>query len=192
MQRETVFETVSPHAAGIDIGSEKIFVSIDGSTVVHFETFTTDYQRCVVYLKEHRVERVAMEATGVYWIALYEILESKGIEVYLVNPKEVKQVKGRKTDVKDCQWIQKLYSAGLLRQSYIPSGKLKDLRLLVREREDIIEMGSAYVNKMQKALEIMNIKLTQVISQIHGASGLRMIEAILQGAQPGKITDFVR
>lgn len=181
MQRETVFETVNPLSAGIDIGSEKIFVSVDGTTVVHFETFTTDYQRCIAYLKEHRVERVAMEATGVYWVALYELLEQHNIEVCLVNPKEVKQVKGRKTDVKDCQWIQKLYSAGLLRQSYIPGGKLKDVRLLVREREDIIGMGSSYVNKMQKALELMNIKLTQVISQIHGASGLRMIEAILQG-----------
>lgn len=181
METETVFETVNPQSAGIDIGSEKIFVSVDGTTVVHFETFTADYQRCIAYLKEQAVARVAMEATGVYWIALYELLEKEGIEVCLVNPKEVKQVKGRKTDVKDCQWIQKLFSAGLLRQSYIPSGKLKDVRLLVREREDIIEMGSSYVNKMQKALELMNIKLTQVIAQIHGASGLRMIEAILGG-----------
>lgn len=181
MQTETVFETVNPQSAGIDIGSEKIFVSVDGTTVVHFETFTADYRHCISYLKEHRIFRVAMEATGIYWIALYELLEKAGIEVCLVNPREVKQVKGRKTDVKDCQWIQKLFSAGLLRQSYIPSGKLKDIRLLVREREDIIDMGSTYVNKMQKALELMNIKLTQVLSQIHGASGLRMIEAILQG-----------
>ena len=181
MQKETTFETVNSQAAGIDIGAEKIFVSADGITVISFETFTADYLRCVAYLKEMKIERVAMEATGVYWIALYEILETHGLEVCLVNPKEVKQVKGRKTDVKDCQWIQKLFSAGLLRQSYIPAGKLKELRMMVREREDIIEMGSAYINKMQKALELMNIKLKNVISQIHGVSGMKMITAIIEG-----------
>lgn len=181
MKRDSNFETVNLHAAGIDIGAEKIFVSVDGIKVVHFTTYTSDYLRCLKYLRDEGIKRVAMEATGVYWIALYEMLENNNIEVCLVNPKEVKQVKGRKTDVKDCQWIQKLFSAGLLRQSYIPSGKLKELRMMVREREDIIEMGSAYVNKMQKALELMNIKLKNVLSQIHGASGLRMIEAILKG-----------
>ena len=181
MQTGTIFETVHLHSAGIDIGTEKIFVSPDGVSVVHFETFTADYLRCVQYLKGQSVKRVAMEATGVYWIALYELLERHGFEICLVNPKEVKQVKGRKSDVKDCQWIQKLFSAGLLRQSYIPSGKLKELRMLVREREDVIEMGSTYLNKMEKALELMNIKLKNVISQLHGVSGLKMIEAILEG-----------
>lgn len=181
MERETIFEMVNFHSAGIDIGAEKIFVSVDGKSVVNFRTYTEDYLQCVEYLKSHQVERVAMEATGVYWIAFYEILEDNGFEVCLVNPKEVKQVKGRKTDVKDCQWIQKLFSVGLLRESFIPGGKLKELRMMVREREDIIEMGGTYVNKMQKALELMNIKLKNVLSQIHGVSGLRMIEAILKG-----------
>ena len=181
MQTGTIFETVHLQGAGIDIGSEKIFVSPDGTSVVHFDTFTADYLRCVQYLKEKSIKRVAMEATGVYWIALYELLERHGIEVCLVNPKEVKQVKGRKSDVKDCQWIQKLFSAGLLRQSYIPSGKLKELRMIVREREDVIEMGSCFLNKMEKALELMNIKLSNAISQLHGTSGLKMIEAILKG-----------
>lgn len=185
MKSSLVFEAVNLHAAGIDIGSEKIFVSIDGTRVVHFSTYTADYYQCVEYLKNEGIRRVAMEATGVYWISLYEILENNGLEVCLVNPKEVKQVKGRKTDVKDCQWIQKLFSAGLLRQSYIPAGRLRELRMMVREREDIIEMGSIYVNKMQKALELMNIKLKNVLSQIHGNSGLRMIEAILQGERDG-------
>ena len=186
MEIATTFETVNPNGAGIDIGSEKIFVSTDGQAVVQFETFTVSYYECLKYLKEAKIKRVAMEATGVYWIALYEILENNGIEVCLVNPKEVKQVKGRKTDVKDCRWIQKLFSAGLLRQSYVPSGKLKELRMMMREREDIIEMGSAYVNKMGKALELMNIKLNNVISQIHGVSGIKMIEAILQGERDGE------
>lgn len=181
MKRESIFETINPHAAGIDIGAEKIFISVDGESVVHFATYTADYLQCVEYLKSHNIQRVAMEATGVYWIALYEILEKNDFDVCLVNPKEVKQVKGRKTDVKDSQWIQKLFSVGLLRESYIPEGKLRELRMMVREREDVIEMGSAYVNKMQKALELMNIKLKNVLSQIHGRSGLRMIEAILAG-----------
>jgi hypothetical protein len=122
-----------------------------------------------------------MEATGVYWIALHEILEKNQLEVCLVNPKEVKQVKGRKTDVKDCQWIQKLFSAGLLRQSYIPTGKLKELRMMVRERDDIIEMGGTYVNKIQKSMELMNLKIKNVLSQVHGVSGVKMIEAIING-----------
>ena len=103
MESTTTFETVHSHAAGIDIGAEKIFVPVDGKAVVSFETYTEDYLRCTAYLKGHKVKRVAMEATGVYWIALYELLEKESIEVCLVNPKEVKQVKGRKTDVKDCQ-----------------------------------------------------------------------------------------
>ena len=185
------FATVHSRAAGIDIGSEKFFVSVDGSTVVSFQTFTQDYLQGVEYLKKSGVKSVAMEATGVYWIALYEILESNGLKVCLVNPKEVKQVKGRKTDVKDCQWIQKMFSAGLLRESYIPDGKLRELRMMVRERQDIIEMGSSYVNKMQRALELMNIKLKGVIDQIHGASGIKMIEAIINGErEPEKLLNL--
>lgn len=181
MKKVTVFETVFEHAAGIDIGAEKIFVSPDGVEVVNFDTFTSGYYQCIEYLQQKGITNVAMEATGVYWMALYAMLESCGFKVCLVNPKETKQVKGRKTDVKDCQWIQKLFSAGILRQSFIPEEKYMEVRQLVRERIDIIEMGSTYVNKMQKSLELMNIKLKEVISQIHGASGIKMIRAILEG-----------
>jgi len=188
MAKVITFEQVNARAAAIDIGAEKIFVSPDGIEVFIYQTFTADYRRCVSDLQLWGIERVCMEATGVYWIALYELLEQAGLEVCLVNPKEVKQVKGRKTDPKDCRWIQKVFSAGLVRQSYVPSGKLKELRMMVREREDIISMGSAYVNKMQKCLELMNIKLTTVLSQIHGASGIRLIEAIIDGERdPGKL-----
>lgn len=180
MEKTENLPIIYSHAAGIDIGAEKIFVSVDGIEVVNFRTFTADYRKCVEYLIQRGIQGVAMEATGVYWIALHRMIEESNIKVCLVNPKEVGQVKGRKSDVSDCQWIQKLYSSGILRESFIPAGKLKEMRLMVREREDIIEMGSAYVNKMQKALELMNIKLTEVISQIHGVSGLRMIEAIIQ------------
>lgn len=181
MGKETVFETVYQNAAGIDIGAEKIFVSVDGIEVVSFDTFTSDYYKCVEYLQLNGIKHVAMEATGIYWMALYAMLESCGLKVCLVNPKETKQVKGRKTDVKDCQWIQKLFSANILRQSFIPEQNYIEVRQLVRERLDIIEMGSTYVNKMQKCLELMNIKLKEVISQIHGASGIKMIQAIISG-----------
>ena len=181
MKKVTIFQTVHPHAAGIDVGAEKIFVSPDGTAVVSFDTFTSGYYKCIEYLQQKNIVEVAMEATGVYWIALYAMLESCGFSVCLVNPKETKQVKGRKTDVRDCQWIQKLFSAGILRQSFIPQQQYMEIRQLVRERMDIIEMGSTYVNKMQKSLELMNIKLKEVISQIHGASGIKMIRAIIAG-----------
>jgi len=181
MAKVITFEQVNAHAAAIDIGAAKVFVSSDGIQVRSYETFTADYHLLVKDLQDAAVERVCMEATGVYWIALYELLEEAGMEVCLVNPKEVKQAKGRKTDLKDCRWIQRVFSAGLVRQSYVPAGKLKELRMMVREREDILQMGSAYVNKMQKCLELMNIKLTGVLSQVHGASGIRLIEAIIAG-----------
>jgi transposase len=181
MSNLTTFQTVNPNSAGFDIGTEKIFVSPNGSDVVSYGTYTEDYRRCISEMKEIGIERVAMEATGVYWINLYSMFEEAGIKVCLVNPKEVKQVRGRKTDVKDCAWIQKKFAAGLLTESYIPEGKLKEVRYLVRERLDFIEMGATYVNKMQRCLELMNIKLTNTISQIQGASGIKMIEAILAG-----------
>ena len=186
MKKVTVFETVHSHAAGIDIGARKIYVSPDGLEVTSFDTYTADFYRCAAYLQEMQVEDVAMEATGIYWIALYAILEGCGLKVCLVNPKETKQVKGRKTDVQDCRWIQKLFSAGILRKSFIPPGKYMELRQLVRERLDVIDMGSAYVNKMQKCLELMNIKLKEVISQVHGVSGIKMIKAILSGNRDKK------
>ena len=181
MKKVTVFERVYEHAAGIDIGAAKVFVSIDGIEVRSFDTFTSDYYLLVEYLQEKGITHVGMEATGIYWVALYAMLESCGLKVCLVNPKETKQVKGRKTDVKDCQWLQKLFSSGLLRESFIPEVKYMEVRHLVRERLDIIEMGSTYVNKMQKCLELMNIKLKEIISQVHGASGIKMIKAIIAG-----------
>ncbi len=181
MKKETIFETAFDHAAGIDIGASQVFVSADGMEVVSFDTFTSGYYQCIEYLQQKEIEHVAMEATGVYWVALYAMLEGCGFKVCLVNPRETKQVKGRKTDVRDCQWIQKLFSAGILRQSFIPETKYMEVRHLVRERLDVIEMGSTYVNKMQKSLELMNIKLREVISQVHGASGIKVIKAIIAG-----------
>lgn len=187
MENKISFEQIHANAGGIDVGSEKIFVSVDGVTVKNFGTCSSDYHDCISYLQEHAIERVAMEATGVYWLSLYGMLESTGIKVSLVNPKQTKQQRGKKTDVQDCRWIQKLFAAGLLQESFVPEGKMLEIRYLVRERLDIIEMGSSYVNKMQRCLELMNIKLTEVISQIHGASGIRMIEAIIDGQRDPQV-----
>ncbi|GAB3421281.1 IS110 family RNA-guided transposase [Niabella aquatica] len=184
---EIIFEQVNACAAGIDIGSEKIFVSPDGQEVKNFGTCSSDYRDCIDYLKQWGVERVAMEATGVYWISLYTMLEAEGIRVSLVNPKQTQQKRGDKTDVKDARRIQKLFAAGILKESFIPEGKMLEIRLLVRERLDIIDMGSTYIKKMQRSLELMNIKLTSVISQIHGTSGIRMIEAIIAGQRDAQV-----
>ena len=174
-------EKIYPNAAGIDIGSEKIFISIEGQEVRNFRTFTTDLQLAVKYLKENHVTTVAMEATGVYWVILYDLIESSGIEAVLANPMQTKNVPGKKTDVQDCQWIQQLHSYGLLRKSFIPEKKIRELRVYVRLREDHIQMASAHVQHMQKALTLMNIRLAEVISQIQGSSGLKIIRAILEG-----------
>lgn len=181
------FFQVHGKGAGIDIGSRQIFVSVDGCSAVSFQTYTSDYEACCQYLLDNGITEVAMEATGVYWFCLYAMLEDHGIRPCLVNPREVQQVKGRKTDVQDCQWIQQLFVAGLLRESIIPEGLLKELRFLVRERLDLISESSHYVNKMQRSLELMNIKLSNVIDQIQGASGLNIIRAILAGERNAEV-----
>ena len=191
MAKVIEFEEINANGAGIDIGSRGIFVSIDGVQVVKFGTFTCDYRSCCKYLKENNITCVAIEATGVYWMSLYAMLEESGLTVCLVHPQETRQVKGRKTDPKDGRWIQRLYSAGLLQESIVAKGQLKDLRILIRERLDLIEMGSTYINKMQKYLELMNIKLHNVISQINGASGLRVIKSIISGERdPEKLLNL--
>lgn len=172
---------IREHAAGIDIGAKKVFVSVEGQEVRCFLTFTEDLEKSRDYLLEHGIETVAMEATGVYWNILYEILEEAGIDVWLVDGRQTKQVPGRKTDVKDCQWIQQLHSHGLLNRCFVAESDIKELRIYQRLREDHIRSASMHINHMQKALTEMNIRLTEVLNQIHGTSGLAIIEAILNG-----------
>ncbi|MFZ0283252.1 MAG: IS110 family transposase [Bacteroidales bacterium] len=174
-------EKIRENAAGIDIGAKKVFVAIEGQEVRYFFTFTEDFEKLRDYLFEHKIETVAMEATGVYWNILYEILEEAGIEVWLVDGRQTKQVPGRKTDVKDCQWIQQLHSYGLLNRCFVAEADIKELRAYQRLREDHIRSASMHINHMQKALTEMNIRLTEVLSQIHGVSGIAIIEAILKG-----------
>jgi transposase len=170
-----------PNSAGIDIGSTSVFVSTGTTEVKSYGTFTSHYQELIKDLQSQSVVTVAMEATGVYWYSLYEMLEASGIEVYLVNGAHTKNVPGRKSDVQDCQWLQELHSLGLLRKSFIPEDIIRQLRTYTRLREDHIEMGSSHVQHIQKALTSMNIRLHQVISQITGVSGMKVVKAILAG-----------
>lgn len=180
-------EKIIENCAGIDIGSEKVFVSIEGEEVRSFRTFTRTYKELGIYMQEHGVTHVAMEATGIYWITLYDILEKMGFDVCLVNPADSKNLPGRKTDVQDCQWIQQLFSYGLLRKSFVPDDIVRKLRVYTRMREDKLQMASSHILHMQKALVQMNIRLPEVLSQTHGASGMAMIEAILKGEREAQV-----
>lgn len=167
--------------AGIDIGSCKVFVSVEGQQVRSFDTFTSDMKQLADYLLDHKIKTVAMEATGHYWVILYEILDEAGLDVWLVDGRQTRQVPGRKTDVKDCQWIQQLHSYGLLNRCHVTTGQLKEIRSYQRMREDHLRSASMHINHMHKALIEMNIRLPEVLSQVHGSSGMAIIEAILDG-----------
>jgi hypothetical protein len=180
-------EKIRTNVGGIDIGAKKVFTSIEGQPVVSHFTFTEDFYALRDYLLGHQVKSVAMEATGVYWVILYEILEEAGIDVWLVDGRQTKQVPGRKTDVKDCQWIQELHSYGLLNRCLVVEADIKELRGYLRLREDHINSSSMHINQMQKALTLMNIRLKEVLSQIHGTSGMAIIEAILRGERDRQV-----
>ena len=177
----TKLKKVFPKSAGIDIGSEKIFIGIEDKEVKSFNTFTDGYLKAIEYLKENKISTVAMEATGVYWFSLYDFIEESGIEIFLVNGRDVKNVPGRKSDVSDCQWIQQLHSFGLLRPCFIPDDITRQLRTYTRLRQDHLSFAAQHIQHMQKAFILMNIKLHNVISQINGVSGMRIIKAILSG-----------
>ena len=180
-------EKIRTNVGGIDIGAKKVFTSIEGQPVVSHFTFTEDFYALRDYLLMYQVKSVAMEATGVYWVILYEILEEAGIDVWLVDGRQTKQVPGRKTDVKDCQWIQELHSYGLLNRCLVVEADIKELRGYLRLREDHINSSSMHINQMQKALTLMNIRLKEVLSQIHGTSGMAIIEAILRGERDRQV-----
>jgi transposase len=176
-----MIKQIRANCAGIDIGSEYIFVSVMGHEVTKFATMTEDYESLVKFFKELHVESVAMEATGVYWYTLYEMLDSAGFEVFLVNGAHTKNVPGRKSDVQDCQWLMELHAFGLLRKSFIPEDEIRQLRVYTRLRDDHIRSAAAHTQHIQKALNSMNIRLHQVISEITGVSGMKVLKAILAG-----------
>jgi transposase len=182
---------IHPNAAGIDCGSESHYVAVpvdrDAEPVQRFSTFTTDLHRLADWLSECGIETVAMEATGVYWIPIFEILEERGFEVILVNARHVKNVPGRKTDVVDCQWIQELHSFGLLRGGFRPSADIARMRSYLRHRETLIRDAGDHVRRMQKALIQMNVQLHNVISDITGRTGMLILRDIVAGVTDPKI-----
>lgn len=179
------------HAAGIDIGDTFHCVAISdgegGHEVKTASAFTCDLHGIVDYLKSNGITTAAMESTGVYWLPLYIMLEEAGIEPYLVNAKHVKNVTGRKKDDTDSIWIQKLHTCGLLQKSFQPDNEIRILRSYTRQRKNLISLGSDAVRRMQKALELMNIKIHTVISDILGKTGMNMVKAIIAGERDPQI-----
>ncbi|HWB44703.1 MAG TPA: IS110 family transposase [Hyphomicrobiaceae bacterium] len=181
---------VRPNAAGIDIGSRGHWVAVpaerDREPVRPFGSFTADLHRLADWLKSCGIETVAMESTGVFWIPLYDVLEERGFEVLLVNAAHLKNVPGRKSDVKDCQWIQRLHSFGLLRGSFRPPAEILELRAYMRQRERLIQDAARHVQHMQKALVEMNLQIHHVVSDLTGVTGLAIVRAIVAGERDGQ------
>jgi transposase len=181
MTTTTTLPVLDPLAAFVDVGSEHMHVSIAGGAPEVFGTFTTELHRLRDWLKERKVKSVAMEATGVYWLPLYGVLEAAGFQVSMVNGKQTRNLPGRKTDMKDCQWGATLHAHGLLQAGFVPSAQIRRLQDYLRLRADQLTSAAASVQHQQKALERMNVKLHDVISSLVGASGIKVIEAILAG-----------
>jgi transposase len=182
---EADWEPINLHAAGVDIGSREHWSAVPPqagkSSVRKFGAFTADLEAMADWFKQCGVTSVAMESTGVYWLPLFQILERRGFEVILVNARQIKNVSGRKSDVQDCQWIQRLHTYGLLRASFRPEDPYCVLRTYLRYRDELVSARSGQCQHMQKALLQMNIQLSHVLSDVAGVSGLAIIAAILKG-----------
>lgn len=176
-----ILSVINPHAAAIDVGSEQLHLSIAGDEPVVFGTVTDEVYRLRDYLKAQAVTTVAMEATGVYWLYAYAVMEAAGLEVVVVNGRHVRNLPGRKTDMADCQWLATLHAHGLLRGGFVPPAAIRRLQDYQRLRADHIIGAGSQVQKMQQALERMNVKLHDVISDLVGVSGLKVVRAILRG-----------
>ena len=181
----STLEQINQNAAGIDLGGGEHWVCVPADradkNVQRFGCFTPDLMTMTDWLIECRVDTVAMEATGVYWIPVFQILEARGLEVKLVNAHHVRTVPGRKTDVNDCQWLQQLHAYGLLSGSFRPEDQVCVLRSYIRQRDSLIKCASTHVQRMQKALIQMNLHLHKVISDITGLTGMKIIQAIVGG-----------
>ena len=186
-------ETIHLHAAGIDVGGSENFVAVPAPAVKpgepavrSFGVFTAEQDALVEWLKACQITTVAMEATGIYWMALYDKLERQGLEVVLVEPRSVKQVPGRKSDVLDCQWLQKLHTYGLLSGSFRPDEAIRRLRTLTRHRLELVQDGARCLQHVEKALVQMNLQLHLVVSDIQGDTGMRILQAIINGQRDPK------
>ncbi len=189
----TVFE---PNAAGIDIGAREIYVAVpperDEHPVRKCETFTEDLHQMAEWLVRCGITTAAMESTGVYWIPVYDVLEQHGIQPCLVNPRNMKNVPGKRTDFHECQWIQHLHSLGLLHSAFRPDGAVCAVRSLMRHRNDLVMMASEHIQHMQKALTQMNVQFQHVINDITGLTGLAILDAILAGERDAAVLAKLR
>jgi transposase len=176
---------VHPHAAAIDIGAQFHVVAVgperDPEPVRSFRSFTQELHQLAQWLKQVGITTIAMESTGIYWIPAFEVLEAYGFEVVLVNARDVRNVPGRKTDVNDAQWLQKLHTYGLLRASFRPLRDIATLRAYLRQRERLLEYAAAHIQHMQKALMQMNLQLHHVVQDVTGVTGMKIIRAIVAG-----------
>jgi transposase len=182
---------INPHAAGVDVGSEKFFASVAGKEPKVYLTVTEQMKKLCEDFKSEGVNTVAMEATGVYWINLYGVLEEAGMKVMVVNGAHCRNIPGRKTDMKDSQWLAVLHAHGLLHGGFVPPEDIRRLRDYVRVRGDLVSMASQHVQHMQKAMDRLNVKIHVVISNITGVSGMRIMKAILEGKRdPEKLVEL--
>ena len=186
---------INLNAAGIDVGDSQMYVAVpedrDEQFVRVFGTFTRDLLSIAQWLKDCHITTVAMESTGVYWIPLFEILVEHGFDVLLVDARKIKNVSGRKTDIQDCQWIQQLHTYGLLHGSFIPEQNMRALRDMVRHRANLLRYRASHVQHIQKILQQMNIKLTNVISDITGTTSMHILRAIVVGkTDPTYLSSF--
>src|SRR5579864_6608535 len=188
-------EVVHPQAAGIDVGNSAHYVAVrpdcDPEPVRRFECFTADLHRLADWLQSHNVKTVALQSTGVYWIPLYDILEERGFEVYLVNARHTKNLPGRKSDVQESQWLLKLHSYGLLNNSFRPTSEIRVLRTYWRQRAEHVHGAATCIQRMQKALTQMNVQLANVISDVSGLTGQTIVRSIVAGEHdPRKLAEL--
>ena len=188
-------EVIHPDAAGIDIGNESHYAAVppsrDSQPVRCFGCTTAELKAMAAWLQQCRIRTVAMQSTGVYWVAVYDILEQAGLEVYLVNARDTKNLPGHKSDVQESQWLMKLHTYGLLRNSFRPSQKIRTMRTYWRQRNDLVQSASRHILRVQKALTQMNVQLANVLSDISGVTGQAIIKAILAGERnPHKLAEF--
>src|SRR6201988_1984398 len=193
--QELSLEVVHPDAAGIDIGNEFHYVAVppsrDGQPVRRFRCTTAELKAMADWLKQCRIRTVAMQSTGVYWVAIYDILEQAGLEVYLVNARDTKNLPGRKSDVQESQWLMKLHTYGLLRNSFRPSQEIRVMRTYWRQRNELVKSARQQILRIQKALTQMNLQFANVLTDISAATGQAIIKAILAGERnPHKLAEF--
>lgn len=194
MEQESIsMEVVNPHAAGIDVGSRSHWVAVGQSEqdVQEFGVFNEDLFAISDWLQEKQITSVAMESTGTYWQSLYSVLMARGFHVILCNGKFTKNIKGKKSDVMDCQWIQKLHTLGLLSGSFLPEGKTEQLRTYCRHRSNLLHLAASTSKKMQKYLRLLNLRLDVVVKDICGLTGLSIIRSICLGeSDPQKLASL--